>query len=97
MIPKKLFEIATNLGMVKVGTVEVHLHSESLIIKEALARGLRLMVIERTVSDKLAEKFARRNAVSIYTSLVNRTVEIASETTEKSREALAQLPEAEAK
>ena len=92
-----MFDIATGLGMVKVGEVEVHLHTESLIIKEALARGLRLMMIERIVSDELTEKYARKNAVSIYTSLLKRTVERVGETTEKSREALAQLPEAEAK
>ncbi len=83
--------------MVKVGTVEVHLHSESLIIKEALARGLRLMMIERVISDRLTDKYAKRNAVNLYTSLLKSSVETASETTENSREALAGLPEAEAK
>ena len=93
-IPKSMFEIATNLGMVKVGEVCVHLHSENMIIKEALARGLRLMMIEKLVGDELTMKYAKKNAVSIYASLLKESVKTASETTGV-REALAGLPEAE--
>ncbi len=80
-IPKNLFEIATKLGMIKVGDIEVHLHPESSIIREAVTRGLRFMMIEKAVIDSLAEKDVKKNARKIYTSLVSRPVKSASEIT----------------
>ncbi len=93
-IPRVLFDMATKLGTVRVGEVMVHLHSEKAIVREAIARGLKLMLIERMISDTLAEKYAKKNAVSIYTSLLKGDVERASEL-RKCGEALAGLPEAE--
>jgi hypothetical protein len=93
-IPKSLFEIATRLGTVKVGAIEVHLHTERAIVREALARGLKLMVIEREIVDRLSGNYARMNAGKVFTSLVT-AAERASETAAKGREALAQLEDVE--
>jgi len=93
-IPKSLFEIATKLGTVRVGTIEVHLHTERAIVGEALARGLKLMVIEKAIADRLSERYVRMNAGRVYTSLVT-AAERASETAAKGREALAQLKDVE--
>lgn len=94
-VPKSLFEMATKLGMVKVGEVVVHLHSENMIVREALARGLKLMTIEKAIVDSMSEKDVKKNARGIYTSLVTIPAESASETAGKGREALAQLEDAE--
>lgn len=93
-IPKSLFEIATKLGTVRVGVIDVHLHTERAIVREALARGLKLMVIEREIVNRLAEKYVRMNTGKVYTSLVT-AAERASETAAKGREALAPLEDVE--
>lgn len=89
-IPKSLFEIACKLGRVKVGEVEINLYGERMIVREALARGLKLMMIERVIADTLTEKYVRGNAKRVYASLITIPAEGASETAGKGREALAQ-------
>jgi hypothetical protein len=69
-VPRKLIDIVDKLTRVRVGDAEVVLHTETAIIKEALVRGLRLMMIEREVIDELAEKAAHIKGVRVYTSLV---------------------------
>lgn len=94
-VPKKIFDIATRLGTVRVGDVNIHLHTEAMIIKEAVARGLRLMVIEDMVSNEIAERYARKNAKRICTSLITRTADGTSEAAVNMREALVPLKELE--
>lgn len=87
-VPKVLYGFASSLAKVKVGDTVVQLHNETSIVREALARGLRLMMIERKELDMLATRDAKKGAKKIYTSLV-KTAESASESASVLRSACA--------
>ena len=86
-VPSILIQMADKLSVLKVGEVMVDLKSRAAVIREAVARGLRIMMIERAILDEIVEENAAGDAKRIYSSLVIIPAEGAGETVGKGREA----------
>ena len=86
-VPPILIQMAEKLSVLKIGEVMVDLKSRAAVIREAVARGLRVMLIEREILDKIIEENAAGDAERIYSSLVIIPAESAGETVGKGREA----------
>jgi hypothetical protein len=50
---------------------KIRLYETSDIAREALLKGLRLMILEREIFDSVLKKEAKEGAVRIYATLVN--------------------------
>jgi len=86
-VPSILIQMAEKLSVLKMGEVMVDLKSRAAVIREAVARGLRVMMIERAILDEIVEENAAGDAERIYSSLVMIPAEGAGETVGKGREA----------
>jgi hypothetical protein len=69
-VPKELKGIVEEMRFLKLGEDKLKIYTVADIVREALLKGLRLMLVEREVFEKMLEGEAKEGASRIYASLV---------------------------
>jgi len=90
-VPVELKKVLDELKYLELKGDKIRLFTTSDIMREALLKGVRLMLVEREILDKIMEKEAKNGAGRIYTSLSKRVNEAQAKT--QNREALEQNEE----
>ena len=75
-VPADLKKIVDELRYMTLKGDKLRLYNVSDIMREALLKGLRLMLVERAIFDTIIEKEAREGAERIYTSLVTQATQV---------------------
>jgi len=68
-VPTELRDVINDLKYLKLKGDKIKMYTTSDIVREALLKGLRLMLFERAIYDVIIEKEARAGAERIYASL----------------------------
>lgn len=88
-VPADLKKIIDELKYLRLKGDKLRLYNTSGIMREALLKGLRLMLLERAIYDTIIEKEARAGAERLYTSLnIEEPVEEKPQVSTGAREAL---------
>lgn len=92
-VPAILRDMLDDLKYLELKGEKIRLFTTTDIMREALLKGIRLMMMEKEVYQKMIEVEAKNGAQRIYTSLKERAD--AQEKALKAREALEQFPQME--
>jgi len=92
-VPAVLRDMLDELKYLELRGEKIRLFTTTDIMREALLKGIRLMMMEKEVYQKMIEVEAKNGAQRIYTSLKERAD--AQEKAQKSREALEEVPQME--
>ena len=87
-VPVELKKVLDELKYLELKGDKIRLFTTSDIMREALLKGVRLMLVEREILDGIIEKEARNGAERVYASLNKRVNE--AQVKAQTREALEQ-------
>lgn len=68
-VPNSLLRLLDDLCYIKVGSENIKIHDRSDIAREALLKGVKLMLMEKVILKRLMSMDANKSAKQVYTHL----------------------------